>query len=72
MERAYKKVRLVFVDHLGFKPLTKFLFPFVAILSAPFAICLHHFPVGAHHGVAFAIDVTTPKFIPKFQRYFFQ
>jgi hypothetical protein len=61
---ADKKLRIVPIDHFGFKTLPKFGLPWSPYFSAPRSVRLHYLPVGTHHGVGFAINVTTPILLP--------
>src|SRR5580704_5702390 len=72
MEGTNKKMCVILADHFSFEPPPKSFLPFVAIFSAPCAICLDHLPIGAHHRVPIAINVAAPKFVSKFQWNFFQ
>ena len=67
MDRPDEKMRVVFLDHLGFEPLPKLRFPAVAIFPAPSPVSLTHFPIGADHRMAVAINVAAPEAVAKIE-----
>src|SRR6266446_9298783 len=72
MDISDEKVCVILFDHFSFIPLSEHSFPSIAVFTAPIAIRLRHFPIGAHDAMAATGRLGASELISKLHRYLFQ